>query len=83
MKNADMPAMPVTDESGMPFNSTPTDLCTMGLTKREMMAMHAMVGLLSGDAGSECSYLPTDLATDSVRYADALLAELERTCHKT
>lgn len=76
MSNRNMPAMP------LPLGAETAEGC-QGITKREMMAMHAMVGLLSGDAGSECSYLPTDLATDSVRYADAVLAELERTCHKT
>ena len=83
MKNADMPAMPVMDGDNEPANLSHSyyqnlQLAT-GLTKREMMAMNAMVGLLSGDAGSECSYSPTVLANDSVRYADALLAELERT----
>ena len=47
-----------------------------GMTKREMMAMAAMQGLCahSGDY-----HQPELLAMDAVMFADALLAELERT----
>ena len=83
MKNADMPAMPVIDEE----QSFPVDMerygskeatlrFAFGMTKREMMAMAAMQGLCahSGDY-----HQPEPLAMDAVMFADALLAELERT----
>jgi len=47
-----------------------------GLTKREMFAMAAMQGLR---ACTDEVYLAEDLARHSVDYADALLAELEKT----
>lgn len=77
MKNADMPAMPVTDECGMPFNSIPEGLCTTGLTKREMMAMHALQGLLA--APDLNTVEPDAVAGTAIAYVDALLAELDRT----
>ena len=40
IKNADMPAMPITDESGMPFNGLPVELSTVGITKRETFCLH-------------------------------------------
>lgn len=78
MKNADMPAMPVTDECGMPFNSIPEGLCTTGLTKREMMAMHMMQGLVSA-WGQHDVTSADELASDAVMMADALLSELDLT----
>lgn len=78
MKNGDLPAMPVIEETkteqyGSGTYATAKALY-LGLTKREMFAMAAMQGLL---AKSEYTYV--DTATDAVAYADALLAELERT----
>ena len=76
MKNGDMPAMPVDRcdadaiEAGIQVFS--------GLTKREMMAMAAMQGILSSLTIEE-DMSPRDLARCSVADADALLAELERT----
>ena len=75
-KNGDMPAMPVDRcdadaiEAGIQVFS--------GLTKREMMAMMAMQGILSS-LTVEDDMSPKDLARCSVADADALLAELERT----
>ena len=74
MKNGDIPAMPVdrcdadAHEAGIQVFS--------GMTKREMMAMAAMRGLCahSGDY-----HTFANMASDAVNYADALLAELERT----
>ena len=69
MKNADMPAMP------LPLG-TETEKWCQGLTKREMMAMHIMQGMIS------CENLnpPREEAAQlAVGMADALLAELERT----
>lgn len=71
MKNADLPAMPNYDLTEGGYL-----LVTGGLTKREYFAGLAMQGLCahSGDYHRD-----TDLAQDAVMYADALLAELERT----
>ena len=81
-KNGDMPAMPITYEQAQ-------DADMQGLTKREMMAMAAMQGILSNGNGviqsspmSGWSWCNSDehlLAQVSVSCADALLAELERT----
>jgi hypothetical protein len=102
MKNADMPAMPleVVDE-------TQSSRWWSGLTKREMMAMHAPEvpdwfsfkwrdenksnGMFFIPLHDGRSRLVEITATGSAAmyfawrttYADALLAELERTCHKT
>lgn len=79
MKNADMPAMP-SDVKAVYEAMTDSDdswgKAALGLTKREMMAMTAMQGLCahSGDY-----HQPEHLAMDAVVFADALLAELERT----
>lgn len=69
IKNGDMPAMPITEEQAH-------DADMQGLTKREMIAMAAMQGLCahSGDY-----HTFANMASDAVNYADALLAELERT----
>ena len=75
MKNADMPAMPVTDEFGMPFNSIPEGLCTTGLTKREMMAMHIFSSMQGRDGVCNIEHE----VTFAVVAADHLLAELEST----
>ena len=77
IKNGDMPAMPITDKLGMPFNGVPVEPSTIGLTKREMMAMAAMQGLLTDSSGGYSDY--KYMAQDAVTAADALLTELERT----
>ena len=77
-KNADMPAMPQSATSeGYSCNyydysgpGIPT-----GLTKREMMAMHILSGLLSD---YECDVTRQMAAEIAVQQADALLAELEK-----
>ncbi len=46
-----------------------------GLTKRELFAAMAMQGLMSG-SGRTGSY--KDYAGDSVKFADALIAELDK-----
>ena len=73
MKNADKSAMP---NQALGTDGLPTHEAEFGLTKREMMAMAAMQGLCahSGDY-----HTFADMASDAVNYADALLAELERT----
>ncbi|MNG70297.1 hypothetical protein D3C79_286780 [compost metagenome] len=71
MKNSDMPAMPfeIVDE-------VQSSRWWSGMTKREMMAMNAMQGLCSHSGDY---HQPEHLAMDAVMFADALLAELERT----
>ena len=72
MKNSDTPAMPYvvpTDVTIQPYE---------GLTKREMMAMHALQGLLSGTVTAELVVGDErGFAETAVDYADALLAALE------
>ena len=84
MKNADTPAMPqsATENGyGCNYGNEPGQVPT-GLTKREMIAMHAMRGLLSSDDSSVCFYKDSSdavhIAKSAVAYADALLKELEK-----
>lgn len=82
MKNADMPAMPLTNENGAPLHFSAAgmdnDGVMFGLTKREMMAMHALQGLLSGTVTDELVVGDEKgFAEAAVDYADALLAALE------
>ena len=69
MKNADMPAMP------LPLG-TETEKWCQGLTKREMMAMHIMQGMISCENFNPPREEAAQLA---VGMTDALLAELGRT----
>ena len=84
MKNADMPAMP-SDVKAVYEAMTDSDdswgKAVDGLTHREMMEKQVMTGLLSGGKqyDNRCSSRASQLVEDSVLYADALLAELERT----
>lgn len=84
MKNADMPAFPVTDEYGRPFIDAPTETCTMGLTKREYFAALAMQGLTSSPLETEKlshaanKSLKVFVVEQAVAISDALLAELSR-----
>ena len=88
MKNSDMPAMPcevveqyhanpviAPDGSSMP-TLRERKVMSGGMTKREMMAMHILSGMLSSE-----NFNPTreQAASFAVGQADALLAELERT----
>ena len=82
MKNADMPAMPqAATQDGYSCNyydyggpGIPT-----GMTKREMMAMHMMQGILTGQDTNEMVVGDDKcFAEFAVQCADALLAELER-----
>ena len=89
--NGNMPAIPceVIEQYHIDASKTPCGTPTIrerkviseGMTKREMMAMHAMTGLLSGGKQYDNRYSSraSQLVEDSVLYADALLAELERT----
>lgn len=76
MKNADMPAMPI--------HCTNSDEACYGMTKRETMAMNAMRGYMSVMAwsdGNGSGVTPSyeEVAKEAVEYADALLAELDKT----
>ena len=72
MINGKMPAMP------LPLGTETAEGC-QGLTKREMMAMHMMAGIIVG-----CDSPNTEwCASIAVDATEKLLAELERTCRKT
>ena len=78
MKNSEQSAFPakgttLIEEFGIVQQ---VDVYFCGLTKREYFAAMAMQGLL---ANSSNSIYPTEVAQDSLIYADALLAELEKT----
>lgn len=90
IKNADMPAIPMFNESGAPIHHSSAGLhdgCISGLTKREMFAINAMQGLLSNSGGviqgnpmsgtGWCNSDAQSLAQLSLECADALLAELD------
>ena len=76
MKNADMPAMPVVTSQRVGNVEKSTSEAT-GLTKREMMAMHILSGLLAAPDMKDAT--PDQLTVASVRYAEKLLLELDRT----
>ncbi|MGL5648804.1 MAG: hypothetical protein ACRDDY_13235 [Clostridium sp.] len=84
-KNGDMPAMPMpTPANGGAWTAhhlsdggyAKSQRPAFGMTKRETMAMHFMAACRSRDSdyGSW-----VDMALDSIKMADALLSELERT----
>jgi len=77
MKNAHLPAAPtLTCDHNAAMNGIGVSVTDYaGLTKREMFAMAAMQGVLSRRANHDKS----TIASYAVEYADALLAELERT----
>lgn len=80
-----MPAMPLSGDAYIDFagyekgKSSYNPEC-QGLTKREMMAMNAMQGILSNSSEDRIGNSRWDeiIAANSVRVADALLAELEK-----
>jgi hypothetical protein len=84
MNNSDMPAMPSGVEQTQHLRGERPLFA--GLTKREHFAGLAMQGMLSskyvGDFGNEInddSYDHTHgLANNAIRYADALLKELDK-----
>lgn len=79
MKNADMPAMPLFNNNGSPVHHSSAGMenhgVMAGLTKREMMAMHILSGLLSDYEFDVTRQMAAEIA---VQQADALLAELEK-----
>jgi hypothetical protein len=80
MKNADKPANPcITEFEGMQGETYKTTY--HGLTKREIFAMAAMQGMLSGGVTIDVDkdYPFQTRAQTCLLIADALLAELEKT----
>ena len=79
MKNADMPAMPMFSDNAEPCivrdRETRVAVPAIGLTKREMMAMHILSALLSDCEFDVTRQMAAEIA---VQQADALLAELEK-----
>ena len=86
MKNADCPAMPLSGDAYQDFAGYVPDgkhsynpEC-QGLTKREYFAGLAMQGLCNAaDISGVWQHDSGIVAATAVEYADALLAELERT----
>lgn len=84
MKNGDMPAMPLSQEMNDRLEEGYFYVGN-GLTKREHFAGLAMQGYLAGNMawsdalnGGYAPITPEDSAHEAVAYADALLAELEK-----
>ena len=79
----DMPASPVSLQLGEVWSETEDH--ASGMTIRERMAMAALNGLLSNpewlryEAAHNTTIIKDRAAMAAVSYADALLAELERT----
>ncbi len=85
MKNADMPANAQSfamteNECGTPFDFMNETKKYTGLTKREMIAMHAMQGILSNS--ETMNWIAGDdgltVSSQAVIMADALLEELAK-----
>ncbi len=76
MDNKDMPAMPISEDDGDRVDMG-VKIYT-GLTKREHFAGLAMQGLCHAiDAQGTWAHDSETVADAAVRYADALLAELD------
>ena len=76
LKNSNMPAMPFEAVTAR-MNGNATGWTNyIGLTKREMMAMHMMAANRS--RGSNYNSW-VDMAIDAIEMTDTLLTELERT----
>lgn len=75
MNNADMPIAPITKET-----ESMDGAFLVGLNKREYFAGLAMQGLSTATSeDGTWQHEPRDCAIAAVEYADAMLAELERT----
>lgn len=87
MKNADESAFPVIHRKqvGNRGQCLHNDTVYGGFTKREMIAMHAMQGYISGQLawtdgfdGGSAGLTAEEAAKEAVNYADALLEELDK-----
>jgi len=81
MKNAHLPAAPtLTCDHNAAMNGIGVSVTDYaGLTKREMFAMAAMQGILTSETDDWRHKEENSLAASAIKYADALLTELERT----
>ena len=84
IENADLPAMPLngdayTDFSGHVNKGHDYNPECLGMSKRETIAMHAMMGLC---AHSSDYHQFEHLASDAVSFADALLSELDKSANR-
>jgi hypothetical protein len=70
MSNADEPAFSVIEFDDLGLSK----IAGVGLTKREYFAAMAMQGIISDSTGLAFE----EIAHDAVRFADALIAALER-----
>ena len=77
MKNSDLPAMPIPNKDiANLFLKGEKGGKSLGLTKREHFAGLAMAGMAADGINIHESVV--DMAKDSVKWADALLAELDK-----
>ncbi|WP_280568170.1 hypothetical protein [Chromohalobacter sp. 296-RDG] len=87
MRNADAPAMPQQRDwqddmeihANNPLRSGRPPFEGLGLTKREEFARAAMQALAANSGVVSVFGAGRQIASEAVRYADELLAELERT----
>jgi hypothetical protein len=82
MKSSNDPAFPLNSESAQCFALTGVYQTHYGLTKREYFAAMAMQGILAGHykyfEGNDDVSVPDMVAKYAVKYADALLDELNK-----
>ena len=84
MKNGNMPANPIRGANNTIFTQDDAGAIEgcgllIGLTKREAFAMAAMQGMSSHpDFYGQSNDFAKNIAKDSVNFADALLAELDK-----
>ncbi len=77
MENKDSPAMPlVLDIVVDAHGNKRVDDAHLGLTKREMIAMHVMQGF-AATPDTNCASTITEQASMAVKWADALIDALE------
>ena len=77
MKNADMPAMPIFDKDAYPLDFG-GEFKTVGLTKREMMAMHILSSMhASPSEWVGAGITGAKMAKYSVDMTDSLLMVME------
>ena len=84
IKNGDLPAMPVLDESReQQYNGVTTtvhSVLSYGLTKREQFAAQFMAAwIIHHGAANNYGYNKESAANDAIDAAETLLAALERT----
>lgn len=69
-------AYPIFNSAGEAFQNQDTN--ELGLTKREVMAMHAMQAMLSNQGMFDVFGAGAAIASEAVNVADALLEELNK-----